>query len=118
MSIVYLSWADPTASVCGRLWGKYTPRYGGKTLAGSLGAFFAGMLVTILFNSPWSHFSLSYRSDSSPVPLTLLSIYGGLVASFSEGISDLAFGLDDNLTIPVLSATLMWIPLVYFGLGV
>lgn len=87
-------------------------------MAGSLGAFFAGMLVTILFNSPWSHFSLSYRSDSSPVPLTLLSIYGGLVASFSEGISDLAFGLDDNLTIPVLSATLMWIPLVYFGLGV
>ncbi|KAG2201665.1 hypothetical protein INT47_003891 [Mucor saturninus] len=116
LSIIYLSWTDPTASICGRLWGKYTPQYGGKSLAGSLGAAVVGTMVTWMYFGPLARYPLSYQPSTSPVPLSVLSLYGGLVAAFSEGISNL-FGLDDNLTIPVVSVILLWIPLVGFGLG-
>jgi diacylglycerol kinase (CTP) len=46
-----------------------------------------------------------------------MALYVGLVASVSEAVSDLLFGLDDNLTIPVLSAIFLWLPLVHFQLG-
>lgn len=113
LSIIYLSWTDPTASICGRLWGRYTPQYGGKSLAGSLGAAIIGSLVTYLYFGPRS---VSYTSTSA-VPLWGLTVYGGAVAAFSEGVSNLLFGLDDNLTIPVISVILLWIPLVGLGLG-
>lgn len=101
MSIIYLSWADPTASICGRLWGRYTPRFGKKSLAGTLGAIIIGALVTYGFliqHQPLSR-ALAY------------SLYGGLVAGFSEALGDSA-GLDDNLVIPVVSSVMLWIPLV------
>ena len=116
LSIIYLSWTDPTASICGRLWGKYTPQYHGKSLAGSLGASVTGAVVTYFYFGPLARYPLSYTS-SSPVPLLALSVYGGLVAGFSEGVSNFVFNLDDNLTIPVISAFLLWIPLVGYGLG-
>ncbi|KAI7904727.1 uncharacterized protein BX663DRAFT_541705 [Cokeromyces recurvatus] len=120
LSIIYLSWTDPTASICGKLWGKYTWKYkSGKSLAGSLGAAITGCLVTWIYYhlSPSSAFALSYRTLTSPVPLWLMSIYGGLVASFSEGVSDCLYKLDDNFTIPVMSAILLWIPLIGLRLG-
>ncbi|GAA5813735.1 hypothetical protein MFLAVUS_007222 [Mucor flavus] len=117
ISIIYLSWTDPTASICGKLWGKYTFQYGGKSLAGSLGAAITGGLVTWLYFGPLARYSLSYHHATSPVPLAALSIYGGLVAAFSEGVSNVFYNLDDNLTIPVISAILLWIPLVGLGLG-
>ncbi|KAI9473829.1 MAG: phosphatidate cytidylyltransferase [Benjaminiella poitrasii] len=120
LSIIYLSWTDPTASICGKLWGKYTWKYnGGKSLAGSLGAAITGGLVTWIYYqlNPSSSEILSYRALTSPVPLWLMSIYGGLVAAFSEGVSDCLYKLDDNLTIPVISAILLWIPLVGLRLG-
>jgi diacylglycerol kinase (CTP) len=117
LSIIYLSWTDPTASICGRLWGRYTPQYGGKSLAGSLGAALVGALVTWLYFGPLARYPLSYNITTSPVPLNMLAIYGGLVAAFSEGVSNILFNLDDNLTIPVISVILLWIPLVVLGLG-
>ncbi|KAG1045613.1 hypothetical protein G6F46_010926 [Rhizopus delemar] len=118
LSIIYLSWADPVASICGKLWGKYTLQYGGKSLAGSLGAITIGSLVTYAYFGPLSNYhALSYNSITSPIPLIILSIYGGLVAGFSEGIGNSMFGLDDNLTIPVLSGILLWTPLIGFSLG-
>ena len=118
VSIIYLSWADPVASICGKVWGKYTLQYGGKSLAGSLGAITIGSLVTYAYFGPLSNYhALSYNSITSPIPLIILSIYGGLVAGFSEGIGNYMFGLDDNLTIPVLSGILLWTPLIGFSLG-
>jgi diacylglycerol kinase (CTP) len=118
LSIIYLSWTDPTASIFGRLWGRYTPQYSGKSLAGTLGASITGALVTYVYFGPLARYpSLSYNINTSPVPLFILSAYGGLVAGFSEGVSNLIFNLDDNLTIPVLSVILLYIPLVTLGLG-
>ncbi|CAO3581901.1 unnamed protein product [Absidia cylindrospora] len=124
LSILYLSWTDPTASICGRLWGKYTPRCGNKSLAGSLGAWMVGSVVTYLFYGIWQYYSkaiwtvypTSYDAHAhhhphTTLPLWLLSLYGGIVSAFSEFIGD-GLGLDDNLVIPVVSASLLWIPLV------
>ncbi|KAI8636341.1 phosphatidate cytidylyltransferase [Parasitella parasitica] len=115
--VVYYLWTDPTASICGKLWGKYTLQYGGKSLAGSLGAMITGALVTLMYFGPLARYPLSYTPATSEIPLIAIALYGGLVAAFSEGVSNLMFGLDDNLTIPVISAILLWIPLVGFGLG-
>ncbi|CEG71702.1 hypothetical protein CU097_004317 [Rhizopus azygosporus] len=117
LSIIYLSWADPIASICGKLWGKYTIQYSGKSLAGSLGAVALGSLVTYVYFGPLSYYPQSYNTESSPVPLTIFSVYGGLVAGISEALGNSVFGFDDNLTIPVISAVMLWIPLVGLGLG-
>ncbi|KAI8148956.1 hypothetical protein BJV82DRAFT_653164 [Fennellomyces sp. T-0311] len=113
ISIVYLSWADPLASIGGRLWGKYTFRYGNKSLAGTLSAITVGTLVTYYFFSEF--LTESYDPVSSGIPLYALALYGGLVAGLSEALGDSA-GLDDNLIIPVLSSILLWTPLVLLEL--
>ncbi|KAI9499493.1 hypothetical protein BDB00DRAFT_794196 [Zychaea mexicana] len=113
LSIIYLSWADPTASICGRLWGKYTPKYGNKSLAGTLGAMVVGALVTYYFFSQF--LTESYDPVSSDIPTYALALYGGLVAGLSEALGDSA-GLDDNLIIPVASSIFLWVPLVFFEL--
>ncbi|SAM01631.1 hypothetical protein [Absidia glauca] len=118
LSIMYLSWTDPTASICGRLWGRYTPHYGHKSLAGSLGAWAVGTLVTYFFFGSWQYASNEllgkYPSSYTPTSsgsLWLFSVYGGAVAAFSEFMGEV-LDLDDNLTIPVVSAFFLWVPLV------
>jgi diacylglycerol kinase (CTP) len=118
LSIMYLSWTDPTASICGRLWGRYTPHYGHKSLAGSLGAWAVGTLVTYFFFGSWQYASNEllgkYPSSYTPTSsgfLWLFSMYGGAVAAFSEFMGEV-LDLDDNLTIPVVSAFFLWVPLV------
>ncbi|KAI9303650.1 hypothetical protein BJ944DRAFT_165069 [Cunninghamella echinulata] len=125
LSIVYLSWTDPTASICGRLWGKYTIKFGKKSLAGSLGGWVVGTVVTYYFFGQWQYiswtsvkniaFPSSYDPMTSQVPLWVVAVYGGCVASFSEFICD-SLGSDDNITIPVLSASLLW--LAFYGTGI
>lgn len=110
LSIIYLSWADPTASICGRLWGQYTPRFGKKSLAGSSGAVVTGALVTYVF---YSVFSQDTSYEAAGLPFYVFALYGGLVAGFSEALGDFVY-LDDNLVIPVVSSTLLW---VYMGFG-
>jgi diacylglycerol kinase (CTP) len=118
LSIVYLSWADPTASIFGRLFGQYTPQFSNKSLAGSLGAATIGALVTYQFyhhmmTHGYSH--PSYTANSS-VSLTQLSLFGGFVAAFSEAIGGIV-DIDDNLTIPVISGTLLWFALTFLSYG-
>ncbi|CAM0135203.1 Diacylglycerol kinase [Umbelopsis sp. WA50703] len=118
LSIVYLSWADPTASIFGRLFGQYTPKFSNKSLAGSLGAAAIGGLVTYgFFNHMMAHgYSHPSFQPNTLLNLNQLSLYGGFVAAFSEAIGGVV-NVDDNLTIPVLSAVLLWVPLVHFGYG-
>ncbi|KAK4503573.1 hypothetical protein PRZ48_004488 [Zasmidium cellare] len=131
MSVLLLSWCDTAASTFGRLWGKYTPRIRrGKSLAGSLAAFVFGVGSAILFwgiiapttpkelnqginsfafdggltlpSQAREYFGLSnsQASISGPAALGVMAVVSGLVASVSEAID--IFGLDDNLTIPIL----------------
>lgn len=131
MSILLLSWCDTAASTFGRLWGKYTPRIRrGKSLAGSLAAFTVGVLIAALFwgvIAPGTHgtndvgensfafqgkltlptqirdrcyLSMQQATITGWVAVAVLSVVAGVVVSVSEAID--LWGLDDNLTIPVL----------------
>lgn len=131
ISVLLLSFCDTAASTFGRLYGKYTPRIRkGKSLAGTLAAFVFGIASALLFYlyfgprvpAAWNSGVNSFAFDGhltlplqarqalnlskaqatiTDVPaLAVMSIWAGLVASVSEAID--IFGLDDNLTIPLL----------------
>lgn len=132
LAILLLSWCDTAASTFGRLWGKYTPRVRkGKSLAGSLAAFVMGIFAALAFwvviaptvpqewNTGINAFAfdgtlalrpavretLGLSKDQGFVTgntaLAVVAVVSGLVASVSEAID--LWGLDDNLTIPILS---------------
>ncbi|KAK5729716.1 Diacylglycerol kinase [Elasticomyces elasticus] len=127
MSVLLLSWCDTAASTFGRALGKYTPRIRrGKSLAGSLAAFVVGVGAAVWFwgvlapagqgnglmkgnglSEGANRFAFEGKLVSSWGTLdgwaavTVLAIVTGLAASVSEALD--VFGLDDNLTIPVLT---------------
>jgi len=132
MSILLLSWCDTAASTFGRLWGKYTPRIRkGKSLAGTLAAFVVGVAAALLFwgyvapmvphatNMREQGFAfdgsltlhpairemLGWSKEQSTLrgtpALAVVALGAGFVACFSEALD--LWGLDDNLTIPILS---------------
>lgn len=132
VAILLLSWCDTAASTFGRLWGKYTPRVRkGKSLAGTLAAFFMGVIAALIFWAwvapsvprewnigeggfaftgyltlrPELRQLLGSFKDQTTVggytALAVVALVSGVVASGSEAID--LWGLDDNLTIPILS---------------
>ncbi|MCJ1457259.1 hypothetical protein MMC28_007626 [Mycoblastus sanguinarius] len=132
MSVLLLSWCDTAASTFGRLYGQYTPRIRrGKSLAGSVAAAVVGVLTAGMFWG-WAVPRFGYDESfmfrgqlSLPeavkegiglideqgrvgglVALGIVSLWSGFVASASE-VVDL-FGLDDNVTIPILSGLGLW----------
>ncbi|KAK3110339.1 Diacylglycerol kinase [Teratosphaeriaceae sp. CCFEE 6253] len=134
VSVLLLSWCDTAASTFGRMWGKYTPRIRrGKSLAGSLAAFAVGVGSAVFFwgwfagagdgggrvnegvnrfafggalASPWG------RVEGWPAVVTL-GVVTGLAASASEAVD--LWGLDDNLTIPILCGLELGVFLWSFG---
>ncbi|KAI1616458.1 phosphatidate cytidylyltransferase [Exophiala viscosa] len=144
ISILLLSWCDTAASTFGRLYGRYTIRLRrGKSLAGSLAAFVTGALVALVFwgyvaprtgpfpNDPPNAYMFHHRLSlpgqvkellgwrpsngviSGNTALAVMSVCTGLIASLSELID--VWGLDDNLTIPVLSSAGLWVFLKVFA---
>lgn len=142
MGTLLLSWCDTAASTFGRLYGRYTPRIRrGKSLAGSLAAFFVGVGTAAWFWGWLVPGSAPFPGDETfmftgvlrlparvagligltPAQATIkgglalgvMSVWSGLVAAASE-VVDL-FGWDDNLTIPVLSGIGIWGFLKVFG---
>ncbi|WVQ63058.1 uncharacterized protein L199_001209 [Kwoniella botswanensis] len=122
VAILTLSWSDTTASTIGRLWGKYTkplpthvpgikalkfaPR---KSLAGFLAASVTGFLIGITFwwsgskgrwivldVEDWGHGYWGLWVTAAVVGL------GGAV------VEALDLGVDDNLTLPILSGAVVW----------
>lgn len=91
LSIMFLVFADPMASVVGVLWGKdkILPN---KSLQGTLAGFFICYAIVML-----------YLLDASDPKVNILgfSLAAAVVGAVSELLS--AFNIDDNLTIPVIS---------------
>ena len=141
MGVMLLSWCDTAASTLGRLYGRYTPRIRkGKSLAGSAGAAVVGVLTAGVFwglvvPRYWGFEESFMFKGTLSLPETarqalgwtgkgqstvtgwlaigIISLWSGFVASASE-VVDL-WGLDDNLTIPVLSGLGLWGFLKVFG---
>ncbi len=111
LAVVVLGFADPVASFVGRRWGR-TPLMNGRTLQGSLAfavtAFGTGALTLLLLHT------------EIPLATALVMAAAGAVAG---ALAELASGrIDDNLTIPVITAGVAWAaaaalhaPLVGFG---
>ncbi|CAE6481640.1 unnamed protein product [Rhizoctonia solani] len=123
VSILILSWCDTAASTVGRAWGRYTPKLPRrllfipiaprKSLAGLLGAVVTGFLITFTFWG-WA-VTPEYIVNEPPawqwaqggwLGLGALSLCSGLAAGITEAL-DIG-GLDDNLTLPIISGGLVW----------
>jgi diacylglycerol kinase (CTP) len=120
LSVLLLSWCDTAASLVGRAIGSYGPRIRrGKSLFGTLAAWLTGALTTAFFFDRIVPLrpGLVPAWDRSLSSLSLLqvSVLGGIVAAVSEAVD--VFGLDDNLTIPVLSGGMLWAVLCWAGYG-
>lgn len=121
ISLLLLSWADTAASTFGRQFGYLTPKIGAnKSLAGSIAAFAMGILAAVLLyvyylpkypevnTESW----IMWTPETSNIPLWVLVIICGFVGAVSEAID--IYNIDDNFTIPVLSAVCLY-PILYLG---
>jgi dolichol kinase len=92
LTLLFLAFADPIASCIGILYGK-DKILGQKSLQGFLAAF--GVCTLATFGYLYAHNMLVDR-------IVVISLLAGLIGAFSEL---LPIGkLDDNLTLPVMSA--------------
>jgi diacylglycerol kinase (CTP) len=104
ITLLFLAFADPIASFVGIMWGK-DKIFGGKSIQGFMAAFFVCTTVTLTY---------FLMSSSLTGRLIVVSLMAGLVGAFSELIP--IGKLDDNLTLPVLSAVGLSILFYFFGI--
>lgn len=101
LSVLFLIFADPIASVFGILYGKdkILPN---KSLQGTLAAFTVCYVITIVYGM---------RFSNPNINLLCFSLLAGVVGSFSELCSRF---IDDNLSIPVISGTFLYLINTYW----
>ena len=103
LTLLYLAFADPCASIFGIKFGK-DKIFGHKSLQGSLAAFIICGTLTFGF--------LYYRALFLD-RLLIVSILGGLVGALAEAVP--VGKIDDNFSIPVISATGLYVLFSVFG---
>lgn len=117
VAILTLSWSDTTASTLGRLWGRHTPPLPAhvpglkflpfaprKSLAGFLAATVTGILIGLGY---WAHQASDWAVLNTPGPFGLIAT--SLVVGFGGAVVEaLDLGVDDNLTLPILSGAIVW----------
>jgi dolichol kinase len=106
LSLLYLAFGDPVASLIGILYGHHGPRFtSGKTAIGTgAGVFVCGLLSLVYLKS------LEIPSDST---LLVLACIGGLAGGLAEL---LPLEIDDNFTIPVVSGFAVWLAFIFYGI--
>jgi len=103
MTLLFLAFADPMASIIGIRFGK-DRIFGHKSVQGSVAAFAICAFIT------WS--VLMYKGIMID-RIVIVSIFGGLIGACAEAIP--VGKLDDNFSIPVLSAGGLWLLFSIFG---
>lgn len=103
LTLLFLAFADPIASYFGILYGK-DKIFGHKSMQGFLAAFIVCALVTFVY--------LLYF-DFMMDRIIVASLLAGFVGAFAELIP--IGKLDDNLTLPLMSATGLSILFYFFG---
>lgn len=104
LSILYLTFGDPAASLAGGLYGDLSIRFSnGKSLIGTLAAAAVCTAISFAFLS----------SLSLPVhALLALTLLGGIAGGTAEY---LPLKVDDNFSIPVISGLVMWLGFTLLG---
>lgn len=103
LTLLFLAIADPMASYFGIRYGK-DKIFGQKSIQGFLAAFVACSLLS---------FGFLYWKNLMTDRLIVVSILAGLTGALAELIP--IGKLDDNLTLPVLSASFLWVIFNLFG---
>lgn len=103
LTFLFLAFADPLASYFGIKYGK-DKIFGEKSLQGSLAAFFVCAILTFCF--------LTYNGILLD-RIVMFSLFAGLAGSLAELIP--IWKIDDNFTLPVLSASALWLLFTLFG---
>lgn len=103
LTLLFLAFADPIASYFGILYGK-DKIFGHKSIQGFMAAFFVCMILTLIFLLVHNYFTNR---------LIVVSLLAGLVGAFAELIP--IGKLDDNLTLPLMSALGLSILFYFFG---
>ncbi|WP_413586238.1 diacylglycerol/polyprenol kinase family protein [Bdellovibrio sp. HCB274] len=103
LTLLFLAFADPIASYFGILYGK-DKIFGHKSIQGFMAAFFVCMGLTMAFL-----LYHNYLTDR----VIVISLLAGLVGAFAELIP--VGKLDDNLTLPLMSAVGLSILFYFFG---
>lgn len=95
LSILFLIFADPIASIVGVYFGKdrLLPN---KTLQGTIACFISCFLLAIIY---------SYFQAAHPYYIIIFSFLAAMAGAIAEMLG--AFNIDDNLVIPVLSGGVM-----------
>lgn len=98
LSLCYLAFGDPLASLVGILYSKRSVKiFNGKSLHGTAAGYIVCALVTWIFLRSTGMHGLDL------IRLTLLGGFAGALAEM------LPLELDDNFTIPVVSGFIMWL---------
>lgn len=105
LSLLFLAFADPLASYVGIRYGK-DKIMGNKSVQGFLMAFFVCLILTFFFLHGYD-LLLSRR--------LVISLLCGLVGALAELVP--IAKLDDNLTMPIMSALGIWAVFQLFGLN-
>ncbi|KHD88938.1 MAG: hypothetical protein OM95_05550 [Bdellovibrio sp. ArHS] len=103
LTLLFLAFADPIASYFGILYGK-DKIFGHKSIQGFMAAFFVCAALTFFYL-----LYHNYLMDR----IVVVSLFAGLVGAFAELIP--IGKLDDNLTLPVMSAVGLTILFYFFG---
>ncbi len=93
LSVFYLAVGDPIAAIVGTLWGRHKLPGGRKSIEGALANFSLSALGTFVF-------AVSYLKLSTAQACMLAGV-GGTASVIAEA---LPLPIDDNFTIPVISA--------------
>lgn len=98
LSLCYLAFGDPLASLVGILYSKRSVKiFNGKSLHGTAAGYIVCALVTWIFLR---------ASGMGGLDLIRLTVLGGFAGALAEM---LPLELDDNFTIPVVSGFIMWL---------
>ncbi len=107
LSVLYLAFGDPIASLFGILFGDHGPKFANnrKSLIGTAAAVATCMLVTLFY---MGSFGLSFAL------LALISVIGGIAGGFAEV---LPLEVDDNFSIPLVSGFILWLAFIILGIS-
>ena len=103
LSLILLGIGDPVSSIFGVMYGK-DKLIGNKSLQGSLAGFIACSIAAFVF-----YYSNNLMSER----IILVSLLTGAIAALAELIP--IGKIDDNFSIPVVSAVMLWILFNIFG---
>jgi dolichol kinase len=105
LSILYLAFGDPFASIFGILFGAKSIRFAsGKSLIGTLGGIGACTIAGLIYLN---------TLDMPPAQVIGISLIGGIVGGCAEL---LPLDTDDNFSIPMVSGFTLWLIFILFGI--